>query len=58
MRSSILNVTRAIIVVSALALGAASASAQAQFDAKKFFEKLQADGASATMMPSMVDPKK
>lgn len=57
MRSSILNVTRAIIVVSALALGAASASAQA-FDSKKFFEKLQADGASASMMPPMVDTKK
>ena len=44
----------AVIVASAIALGAAGAHAE-QFDAKKFFDKLAADGAS---MPAGFDAKK
>ena len=45
----------AVVVASAIALGAAGAHAE-QFDAKKFFDKLAAEGAST--MPPMVDMKK
>jgi hypothetical protein len=48
------NALRAVLVASALAFGAVSASAQ-EFDAKKFFDKLAAEGAS---VPASFDAKK
>jgi hypothetical protein len=54
MIKSLSGAARAALVAGVLAFGAVSANAQ-QFDAAKFFEKLQAEGAA---MPKGFDAKK